>query len=78
MRQSIGSENSYAYKGIWSNGRPHGFGVEKFGDGSEYEGWFVEGAKCCYDTNMTIPEKEQDFRRNGKLAKQGTYRSATG
>lgn len=38
----------------------------------------MDGVKCCYDSTKTIPEKEQEFRDNGKLAKQGKYRSASG
>lgn len=78
MRQSIDTENSYHYKGSWKQGKPHGFGIEKYGDGSEYEGQFVEGVKSCYDPHTTILAKEEEFRRNGKLPEQSTYKSCSG
>jgi hypothetical protein len=78
MRQAIDTENSYIYKGSWKQGKPHGFGIEKYGDGSVYEGQFVEGVKSCYDSDASIPEKEQEFCRNGRLLKQSTYKSSSG
>lgn len=77
MQQAIGTDNRYVYKGSWKQGKPHGFGIEKYGDGSEYEGYFVEGVKSCYDPDTTIPDKEEEFRRNGRLPKQGTYKSSS-
>jgi hypothetical protein len=78
MRQSVGSEDSYIYKGTWKAGKPHGHGVEKYGDGSEYEGPFANGLKSCFDPEKTIEEKEAEFRHRGTLTSQGVYRSAAG
>jgi hypothetical protein len=57
MRHSVGSDNSYIYNGEWEAGKPHGFGIEKYGDGSQYEGYFQNGVKHCYDPNQTIEKK---------------------
>lgn len=33
------------YTGDWKNDKPHGYGIERFRDGSTYEGEFKEGLK---------------------------------
>jgi hypothetical protein len=54
MRQNIGQEKSYSYKGNWLAGKPHGFGIEEYGDGSKYVGFFEAGVKRCFDETKTI------------------------
>ena len=40
--------NELKYKGHWKAGRFHGFGYLKYANGSEYLGYFVNGAKQGY------------------------------
>jgi hypothetical protein len=40
LRHNIGKEKSYSYKGSWFAGKPHGYGIEEYGDGSKYVGYF--------------------------------------
>lgn len=54
MRQNIGSEDAYIYKGYWKNGKPDNSGEESYGDGSMYKGGFKDGVKHCYNQEKDI------------------------
>ena len=81
-----GSNESYTFTGEWENGKPNGYGIKIYLDGTTNRGYFKDGKLhgygVCHYSDGTISEgyfvddlKEGYGVRIGRLSYRGYYRN---